>query len=137
MAQNFGSTSTQGSMLVSVSGSAGDEIVLKDSSGTTLVSYQPEKSFTSVVISSPQIKEGETYTLSVGDDETEITMTDLIYGSNGSMGGFGGGMGGSFGGGQGGGKQEKPSGEMPNGDQMELPDGETPTAPPTGDGETV
>lgn len=98
MAMNFGDTSTQGSILTnSVKGEAGTEIVLKDVVGATLVSYTAEKAFGSVVISCPGLTVGSTYTLSVGDSDTEIVMDSLIYGSGNGFGGFGGGRGG-FGG---------------------------------------
>ena len=98
MAMNFGDTSTQGSILTNnVKGEAGTEIVLKDVVGATLVSYTAEKAFGSVVISCPGLTVGSTYTLSVGDSDTEIVMDSLIYGSGNGFGGFGGGRGG-FGG---------------------------------------
>lgn len=88
MAQNFGDNSTQGSMLVNISqGKAGDEIVLTDSSGKVIMSYTAQKLYNSVVISTPDIKQGETYTLKTGDNETTIEMTELIYGSSNGMGG--------------------------------------------------
>ena len=94
MAQNFGENSTQGSMLVNAS--SDEEIALKDSNGNVLVSYTPKRSYTSVLISTPDIKQGETYTLCIGEESMEIEMTSLIYGSDSGMGGgFGGGMRGS------------------------------------------
>ncbi len=98
MAQNFGSDSTQGAMMVTVdSGSAGSTITLTDSDGATLVSWQADKEYASVVISTPDIIEGSTYTLTTGVSTTSITMSSLIYGS-GSEGGMGGGFGGGHGG---------------------------------------
>lgn len=88
MAENFGSTSTQGSMLVNLSGSAGQTITLKDSNGNVLVSYTPTKSYGCVVISAPGIVQGGTYTVTAGS--TTVTMTSLIYGGMGGMGGMGG-----------------------------------------------
>ena len=95
MAMNFGDTSTQGSILTSVTNCrAGDEVRLWDTQGNMLVSYTAESSFNSVVVSCPQLEKGGTYTLSVGGTESEITLESLIYGNG--MGGFGGpgGMGG-------------------------------------------
>lgn len=93
MAQNFGSNSTQGSMLVNVSSSNIDgDIILKDSSGNELVKYTPKKSYNSVVISCPEIKQNETYTVTAGGQDTSVEMTSLIYGSGGMGGGMGGGM---------------------------------------------
>ena len=98
MAMNFDSTSTQGSILLTTSSCpAGTEVVLKDADGTELVSCTAEKTFSSVVISCPELVQGDTYTVSVGSEDTTITLESLIYGSGSGMGGFGGGRGG-FGG---------------------------------------
>ena len=100
MAQNFSSSSTQGAILQNLSGSkqAGDMVILKDSSGKSLVSYTPEKEYSSVIVSCPGLETGKTYTLTCGGDHTEIQMTSLIYGSGGMGDGMGGGMGGKPGG---------------------------------------
>ncbi len=91
MAQNFGSTSTQGSMLASTgTQTGGTAITLTDSSGKTLLSWTPEKAFECVVISCPDIIQGETYTVSAGEFSTEIVMSSLIYGNGGMDGGPGG-----------------------------------------------
>lgn len=98
MAQNFGSTSTQGSILATASSvqSAGTKISLLDSSGNEIVSYTPSKEFQSVVISSSKITQGSTYTLKIGSETQTIQMDSLIYGQ-----GFGGPGGGGHGGGRG------------------------------------
>lgn len=83
MAQNFGETSTQGSMLVSVSGSEGDVITLKDGNGKELLAWTADKDFTCSVISCPDIKQGETYMVTVGDFSQEVTMDSLLYVSDG------------------------------------------------------
>lgn len=89
MAMNFGDTSTQGSILTNVSGCrAGDVVQLKDAQGNALVTYTAESSFNSVVVSCPQLKQGETYTLTAGGSEVNITLDNLIYGNG--MSGFGG-----------------------------------------------
>ncbi len=100
MAQNFGSASTQGVMMVSVgTQAAGTTVRLLDESGQELVSWQPDKSYSSVIVSCPEITQGSTYTLEAGDSSTQVTMDSLVYGSSG-WGGMGGGPGG--GGGRGG-----------------------------------
>lgn len=114
MAQNFGTSSTQGSMLVSTgSQSAGSTITLTDSSGNELLSFQAAKAYDCVVISCPEIVQGATYTVSAGGSSTEVMMDSLIYGSggmNGGPGGKNGGPGGKNGGpgGMGGGRGERP-----------------------------
>ncbi len=88
MAQNFGSSSTQGVMMVAVSaGSPGDTILLCDSAGNELASWQAEKAYSSVIISCPEITQGSTYTLSTGSSTTQITMDSLVYGYGRDMGG--------------------------------------------------
>ncbi len=133
MAQNFGSSSTQGVMMVTVgSVSAGSTVTLCDSDGTVLVSWQPDKAYSSVVISCPEIVTGSTYTLTAGSYSTEITMDSLVYGSGSGMGGGAGAMGG----GRGNGTDSVPAGdaataphrnagEMPDENAGEAPDGNT------------
>ena len=86
MAQSFGTNSTQGVMTVSSSGSASDNIELTDSSGKKLLSFTADKAFSCIIISCPEIEEGETYTVTAGNSSQSVTMDSLIYGS-GSMGG--------------------------------------------------
>ena len=79
MAENFSSSSTQGSMLVTVSDAmVSGEITLQDSNGNTLLSYTPAKSYNSVVISCPKLTRGETYTLLAGDTTTTVTLDSLV-----------------------------------------------------------
>jgi hypothetical protein len=114
MAQNFDSDSTQGSIMITLqsSANAGSVVTLKDADGNVLVSYTTVKEYASIVISSPDIKDGETYTVTVESaensgetiSETSVTMDGLIYGSG--MDGFGGGRGGFGGGGFGGNRGE-------------------------------
>lgn len=90
MAENFGAASTQCSMMVNLASYTSDGITLKDSNGKEIFSYQPKKSYNSVVISTPDIAKGETYTLSCGSTDTTVEMTDTIYGEGSGMGGHGG-----------------------------------------------
>lgn len=93
MAQNFGSNSTQGTILINTEqqNGAGSLIALLDSSGNTLVSWTAQKSYQSVVVSCPAIKVGETYTVRMGETDTTVTMEELVYGQGGQFGGHGGG----------------------------------------------
>lgn len=79
MAENFASSSTQGSMLVTVSSTmiSGD-VTLQDADGNTLLSYTPAKSYNSIVISCPKLTKGETYTLLAGDTTTTVTLDSLV-----------------------------------------------------------
>ena len=90
MAQNFSSSSTQGVMMVSVSGNAGTQIKLAGSNGNVILTHDADRVFSNVIISHSSIKKGETYTLSVGSSSITVKMTDTVYGSGGGMGGPGG-----------------------------------------------
>lgn len=66
MAQTF-SSSEQGVIAVSTGEqSAGTQITLTDNAGNTLISYTPALSFAVVILSSPDLVQGETYVLTVG-----------------------------------------------------------------------
>ena len=72
MAQTF-SDSKQGVVAVSVGNqSAGTNITLKDKNGKTLITYAPELSFAVVILSSPDIVSGDTYTITVGSESGEF-----------------------------------------------------------------
>ncbi len=87
MAQNLGEDSTQGVMMIGVdSGEAGSTITLTDSEGNELVSWQPDKAYTCVIVSTPEMEKGSTYTLKTGDAEKEVTLESLVY-SDGVAGG--------------------------------------------------
>ena len=103
MAENFGSGSTQAAALVNLSGQAG-EIIVTDESGSVVLSGTVDKAFDCVIVSSPDLAVGETYTVSCGSSQTSVTLSSTIIGSGmgmggrSGMGGFGGGMGGRQGG---------------------------------------
>lgn len=66
MAQTF-SDSEQGVLSVSVGNqAAGTKITLTDSDGNELITCTPEMSFGVVILSSPDIVSGETYTITIG-----------------------------------------------------------------------
>ncbi len=56
----------QGVIAFSTNQSAGTKIVVKDKKGNTVISHQPELEYAIVIISSPDIKQGETYNITVG-----------------------------------------------------------------------
>ncbi len=116
MEQNFGENSTQGSMLINASTTQTKAVILKNQKGEELLSYLPEKSYSSVVISCPEIKKGESYEVTLGEETVTIEMTDLIYGT-GNMMGHGGHNGMN---GRGNGGMRKPDGnEIPPKERME------------------
>lgn len=152
MAQGISADSSQAGLLVSYSSmqTGGTTIELKNASGNTVLSYAPEQDYQVIVLSSPDLLVGETYTLYTGGAETvsvtlESTSTSIsdtgaavntMGGGPGGMGGGPGGMGGMRGaGGMGG---DFPSdGAMPEDGtfaQGERPDGgETPSGQGRGD----
>ena len=67
MAQSF-SESEQGVIGVQVGNQeAGTLITLTDSNGNVVISHEPELPFAIVILSSPKIQKGETYTITVGE----------------------------------------------------------------------
>lgn len=98
MAQGFSDTSTQYSLLYNFTSviAAGTEVVLTDADGNVIVSYTPDKEYQSVVISTPDLEKGATYTLTCGSQTADIELTAIVT-SNGStgMGGPGGNGGGA------------------------------------------
>lgn len=87
MAEGFGNLSTQGSMLISASGNAGDTVTLSDSSGKVLCSYVAQKSFACVLVSAPGVEQGKTYTLKVGSNSIDVTLDGITYSNvSGSIG---------------------------------------------------
>ena len=87
MAQGFGDESTQCSALVNFDEwiDVGETITLTDSDGKEVLRYKVDKKFNSVVISTSDMKQGETYTLTVGDQSSTFTLDDITY-SEGSGG---------------------------------------------------
>lgn len=72
------------------------KIVIATAKGKEICSYTTKKTGNSIVYSSKELKKGEKYTVTIGDDSYEIEMTDNVTLSGSSAGGFGG-----FGGGRG------------------------------------
>lgn len=81
MSQNFGDNSTQGVIMINKDNTQekGTKISLKDSSGEELVSYTSKKSFNSVLVSCKGIEKYGSYTVSIGDEDSEVRMSSLVY----------------------------------------------------------
>lgn len=101
MAERPADSSTQTTIQVELgSQSAGSTVTVRDSSGTEILSYTPSKTYQNVVISSPELKQGETYTVYVNGSQVttiETTSTVTSQGGNTMGGGMGGGMQGGMG----------------------------------------
>jgi hypothetical protein len=76
MAEGFGSSSTQCSVLYNLQtgAEAGTTLTLRDSDGNVLMSYEVPYAFTSVNLSCPEMKLGETYTIAAGETEETVTL---------------------------------------------------------------
>lgn len=129
--------SKQNTISVSCTGSAGDTVEVKGADGNTLVSAVAPKNFTNVTFSTPDITEGETYTVYVnGTEAASETCSGVVSGATG-MGSFGGGPGNMGGQAPNGGM----GGQMPNGNSdgttpPEMPSGDSGITPPNGNGGT-
>lgn len=86
MEVNFTSAS-QGAVLVNVgSYPAGTKVELRDEDGKIILSGTSAKSFSSLNLSAPSLEQGKTYTLTVGVGTRSITLSELITGSESTMG---------------------------------------------------
>lgn len=151
MAEYPGDSSSQHSVSITLDAyqDAGTLVTLCDESGNEIASFAPSKKFNSIIISSPDIKDGETYYIYTGGSSssevkyglyvnggykndgseagsfTADSITSFIGTQNSMGGGFGGGGnfgGGGFGGGNFGGDRELTTDE--NGD-VQMPDGQS------------
>ncbi|MEL7567771.1 MAG: carbohydrate-binding domain-containing protein, partial [Dehalobacterium sp.] len=88
MAQNFSASSTQNSLLLAYSSvqKAGTLVSLLDESGKNVLSFTPEKDYQSIVISTPELKQGKTYTLYSGGSTTGNNIDGLYTEGNYSAG---------------------------------------------------
>lgn len=85
MVQNFSESSSQNSLLIVYSSvqKAGTLISLLDEKGKPILSFAPAKDYQSIVISTPELEQGKTYTLysggSAGGNNTDGLYTDKKY----------------------------------------------------------
>lgn len=87
MAMNF-KTATQGSVLINLSISKGDNVSICDSDGNTILSFTSSKSSKSLLFSSPEILIDNSYTITTGSSSQTVTLSDYIYSSSGSSSGM-------------------------------------------------
>lgn len=84
MAQSASDTSSQNFVSVSLSSQEADTLVnIQNSSGENIITFAPLKKFESVVISSPELKTGETYTVNVGGSISS-SCEDGLYSNEGT-----------------------------------------------------
>ncbi|WP_320998607.1 carbohydrate-binding domain-containing protein [Hungatella effluvii] len=97
MLQLFSSDSTQNVIVMYFADTktAGTEWTLTSGDETVMLSGNPDKEYSSLIISSPELKDGETYQLAAGEESMEITVSGIITQSgirSGMEGGPGSGM---------------------------------------------
>lgn len=79
MAENF-SSATQGLIAVSTGNqSAGSSVTLKDAAGNVIAEVTPALDYAVVYISTEDMAQGETYTLTAGTYSESITLSDIMY----------------------------------------------------------
>lgn len=74
--------------VLSATASAGSEVVVTDADGTEVATFAPAKDFASVVLSSADLEQGQTYTVTVDGTATDVTAGEAPAGGRGGpMGG--------------------------------------------------
>ena len=93
MAEGFDSTSSQASILYNTStvAEAGTTLTVTDADGSVLLSWEVPCSFSSALISCPEMKIGGTYTVSAGETSEEVTLESVSVTYGEAQGGMPGG----------------------------------------------
>lgn len=80
MLQSFSSDSTQNVIVVYFAGTktAGTEWTLTSGDEMVILSGNPDKEYSSLIIGSPELKDGETYQVAAGEESMEITVSGII-----------------------------------------------------------
>lgn len=88
MAETFEDTSKQCSFIKSFDSSfeAGTVITISDEQGNVIYKHTSAKSFSSIVFSSPDLKLGSTYTITMGDETDTVTIESISNGGSPSFG---------------------------------------------------
>ena len=95
MAEGLDASSAQASVLynISTAAEAGTTLSLKDAEGNVLLTWDVPCSFSSALISCPQMQVGSTYKVVIGESEEEITLEEVSSSFGEVQGGmFGGNM---------------------------------------------
>ena len=80
MAQGFSEESTQASFVATFSKTVSGNISVTDKTGKIIVQTNSGKSFRSVVVSSKDLKVGETYTVKAGSESVSVTLSSITTG---------------------------------------------------------
>lgn len=81
MAEGFDASSTQGFIMYTKSAAAGTTVSVANSDGDELLSKEIPYSFSSVVISTPEMNIGDTCILTIGESEEKITIDNIAVSS--------------------------------------------------------
>lgn len=86
MAQGISNTSTQYGVLINLNTTyqKDTKVTITDSNGKEIISYTPSKSFQSVVVSTPELKENTTYKVLINNEEYTSFTTSSINTTVGS-----------------------------------------------------
>lgn len=80
MQERMDKASPQGVIRTRISSqSAGTELVLKDSGGSILAAFTPDKAYSTVIISHPNITQGNDYMITAGNEAVTVCMDSLLY----------------------------------------------------------
>lgn len=92
MFHGFSTDSTQGWALINLTEAQSGNVTLK-SGNTKILSYTPTREYTAVLVSGDKLKDGSSYTITMGDETQTFTMDGLSYtygtASDDNMGGRG------------------------------------------------
>ena len=87
MEEGFGDNSTQYSVLHDLGStvSANEKLTITDSNGKEILSFTPTKTWQSVVFTSADLKEGETYTITAGSQSESVTINGIVTSNSKGM----------------------------------------------------
>lgn len=87
MEEGFGDNSTQYSVLHDLGStvSANEKLTITDSDGKEILSFTPTKTWQSVVFTSADLKEGETYTITAGSQSESVTIDGIVTSNSTGM----------------------------------------------------
>ena len=92
MAEGFSADSSQGFLMYNTAAAAGTTISLEDSTGKELISEEIPCSFSSLVLSTPELQLGDICTIIIDGLQEQITIDNSSTSGFGPSGMFGGGM---------------------------------------------
>lgn len=85
MAETISSSSSQYGILASMTSTYTSDITIVDSNGDVILHYNPEKSYQSIAMSSPEFKRGKTYTIYLGGTYTDGNYVTDNYATGGTL----------------------------------------------------